>query len=83
MPAVTRAAAFCGFIRCSLTPSVVMTTMIGRPVAEKTASVRASTFVTTPRKDTDVGRPRVNKKSTVNNGKQQDSACGRACGGRT
>ena len=34
MPAATRAAAFCGFIRCSLTPSVVMTTMIGNPVAD-------------------------------------------------
>ena len=42
MPAATSAAAFCGFILCSSTPRVVMTTMMGRPVADRTASVRAS-----------------------------------------
>ena len=68
MPAATRAAAFCGFIRCSLTPSVVMTTMIGNPVADRTARVRASTLVTAPRKNAQVGRPRVNRKITVNIG---------------
>ena len=44
MPAATRAAAFCGFIRCSSTPSVVMTTMRGRPVADMTAKPASLAF---------------------------------------
>ena len=68
MPAATSAAAFCGFIRCSLTPSVVMTTMIGSPVADRTANERASTFETALRKNAHVGSPRVNRKMTVNMG---------------
>ena len=51
MPAATSAAAFCGFIRCSLTPSDVITTMIGRPVADRMARARDSTFETAPWKN--------------------------------
>ena len=68
MPAATSAAAFCGFILCSSTPSVVMTTMMGRPVEERTASERASSVDRTPRKNAHVGTPRVSRKITVNMG---------------
>ena len=68
MPAATSAAAFCGFILCSSTPSVVMTTMSGKPVEARTARVRVSTLVMTPRKNANVGAPRVSRKITVNMG---------------
>ena len=68
MPAATSAAAFCGFIRCSCNPRVVMTTMIGSPAADRTANAFSCAASRTRRKKTNVGRPRVTRKITVNIG---------------
>ena len=46
MPAATRAAAFWGVIRCSLTPREVMTTMGGSP-GRQDGERRASALVST------------------------------------
>ena len=68
MPAATSAAAFCGFILCSSTPMVVMTTMSGSAVDERMLSALSCALSRTRRKKTSVGSPRVKRNSRAKRG---------------
>ncbi len=84
MPAATSAAAFCGFILCSSTPMVVMTTTSGSAVDERMLSALSCALSMTRRKRTSVGSPRVKRNSRAKRGTSSSTfgLCTSACRSR-